>query len=237
METLLDNNEGKEKEEKEKKGGMFERIGESFLQKRQIFLWGQVSDKSMQPLIEKMLFLENEDPGKPIYFFINSPGGVISSGMALYDVMKMITSPVYTIAMGMAASMGAVLLAAGEKGHRYVFQHAKVLIHQPLISGQIVAPALDIKIHAEEIKKTRVELNTILSEASGQSIEKIEADTDRDYYLAGQEAVDYGIVDKLLTDIAELDQPAKVAPKAKTAAKSTTATKARKTSTAKKSEE
>ena len=150
------------------------------------------------------MFLESTDPGKPIYFFINSPGGVISSGMAIYDVMNMISSPVYTITMGMAASMGAILLTAGEKGHRYAFEHAKVMIHQPLISGQIVAPAIDIKIHAEEIKKTRQELNRIIADTTGQPLSRVEKDTDRDYYLDGKGAVEYGLADKVLTNLNDL---------------------------------
>lgn len=182
-----------------------ERIAEQFLNKRQIFLWGAVTDRTCEVIVEKLLFLENSAPGKPIYFFINSPGGVISSGMAVYDVMQMITSPVYTITMGMAASMGAILLTAGEKGHRYVFEHAKVMIHQPLISGQIIAPAIDIKIHANEIKKTREELNRILSITTGQPMEKIEKDTDRDYYLDGKGAVDYGLADYVLTNLSQLE--------------------------------
>ncbi|MCB1146339.1 MAG: ATP-dependent Clp protease proteolytic subunit [Leptospiraceae bacterium] len=212
---LLDEDPDEEAEPKktsDKKEGVpaiRERIGEQFLNRRQIFLWGAVSDKTAEAIVAQLMFLENSDPGKPIYFFINSPGGVITSGMAVYDVMKMITSPVYTITMGMAASMGAILLCAGEKGHRYVFPHAKVMIHQPLISGQIVAPAIDIKIHATEIKKTRNEMNRILAEATGHSIEKIEKDTDRDYYLNGEEAVKYGIADKMLTDFSQIQAPEK----------------------------
>jgi len=203
FEIVADEEEG-EKKEKERPVMLRERIAERFLDKRQIFLWGAVTDRSAEMIVERMMYLEAADPGKPIYFFINSPGGVISSGMAIYDVMHMITSPVYTITMGMAASMGAILLTAGEKGHRYVFEHAKVMIHQPLISGQIIAPAIDIKIHAEEIKKTRQELNRILAETTGQPLDRIEKDTDRDYYLDGKNAVDYGLADKVLKNFNEL---------------------------------
>ncbi len=203
FEIVADEEEG-EKKEKERPVMLRERIAERFLDKRQIFLWGAVTDRSAEMIVERMMYLEAFDPGKPIYFFINSPGGVISSGMAIYDVMHMVTSPIYTITMGMAASMGAILLTAGEKGHRYVFEHAKVMIHQPLISGQIIAPAIDIKIHAEEIKKTRQELNRILSETTGQPLARIEKDTDRDYYLDGKNAVDYGLADKVLTNFGEL---------------------------------
>lgn len=203
FEIVADEEEG-EKKEKERPVMLRERIAERFLDKRQIFLWGAVTDRSAEMIVERMMYLEAADPGKPIFFFINSPGGVISSGMAIYDVMHMVTSPVYTITMGMAASMGAILLTAGEKGHRYVFEHAKVMIHQPLISGQIIAPAIDIKIHAEEIKKTRQELNRILAETTGQPLDRIEKDTDRDYYLDGKNAVDYGLADKVLKNFNEL---------------------------------
>jgi len=181
-----------------------EKIQEQFLNSRQIYLWGPVTDKSSEDVIEKLVFLENQNPGRPIYLFINSPGGIISSGMAVYDMMNMISSPVYTVTMGMAASMGALLFAAGKKGHRYMFEHARVMIHQPLISGQIVAPAIDIKIHADEIKKTRLELNRILSEATGKSMEQIQVDTDRDYWLNADEAISYGIADKTLKNISEI---------------------------------
>jgi len=205
LNPLLDDEEVEgEKEKKEKPAPLGERLAERFLDRRQIFLWGAVHDKSAQMIVERMLYLEATDPGKPIYFFINSPGGVITSGMAIYDVMSMISSPVHTICMGMAASMGAILLTVGEKKHRYVFEHAKVMIHQPLISGQIVAPALDIKIHAEEIKKTRQELNRIIADTTGQPLSRIEKDTDRDYYLDGKNAVEYGLADKVLTDLSEL---------------------------------
>ncbi|RME89636.1 MAG: ATP-dependent Clp protease proteolytic subunit [Candidatus Hydrogenedentota bacterium] len=204
------------KNDDKKSGRLKDKIAESFLKNRQIFIWGAIHDKSCEEIVEKLLYLEREEPGKPIYMFINSPGGVISAGMAVFDVMKMISSPVYTIVMGLAASMGAVLFAAGEKGHRYVFEHSKVMIHQPLISGQIVAPAIDIKIHAEEIKKTRAELNRILSEATGQDLKKIEKDTDRDFYMNAQEAVSYGIADKILHSLSDLEKATKKTARKKT---------------------
>ncbi|MBN8222606.1 MAG: ATP-dependent Clp protease proteolytic subunit [Spirochaetes bacterium] len=221
FEIRADDEEGEvEKKEKERPAPLGERLAERFLDNRQIFLWGAVTDRSAQMIVERMLYLEATAPGKPIYFFINSPGGVITSGMAIYDVMRMISSPVYTITMGMAASMGAILLTVGEKKHRYVFEHAKVMIHQPLISGQIVAPAIDIKIHAEEIKKTRQEMNRIIADTTGQPLSRVEKDTDRDYYLDGKGAVEYGLADKVLTDLSELglfktDKAEKKEPKAK----------------------
>jgi ATP-dependent Clp protease, protease subunit len=181
-----------------------ERLAEKFISQRQIFLWGPVTDESAKMLVERLLFLEATDPGKPIHFFINSPGGVITSGLAVYDIIKMISSPVYTIAMGMAASMGSIFLTMGEKGHRYIFEHAKVIIHQPLISGQITAPASDMKIFAEDIKRTRAEMNRILAETTGQPLARIEKDTDRDYYLDAKAAVEYGLADKVLTNLADI---------------------------------
>ena len=192
-----------------------EKIQDQFLQKRQIFLWGAVQDKSCEEMMEKFMFLENESPGEPIYFFINSPGGVISSGMAVLDIMNMISSPVYTVNMGLAASMGALLFSAGEKGHRYMFPHARVMIHQPLIAGQIVAPAIDIKIHADEIKKTKNEINRILAVNTGKTIEQIEEDTDRDYYMNAEEALAYGIADVTLVNVTDLMGSKKEAKPAK----------------------
>lgn len=223
-------NEDNKSEETATPKSLREKIAGNFIEQRQIYLWGPVIDKSSETIVEKLLYLEADNPGAAIQFFINSPGGVITAGMAIFDVMKMISSPVYTITMGMAASMGAILFCAGEKGHRYVFEHAKVMIHQPLISGQIVAPAVDIKIHANEIKKTRTELNRVLAEATGKSIKRIEEDTDRDYYLNAQEALDYGIADKILTDLKQLPQPEKKATKARTtnAKKATTKKRAKK---------
>lgn len=218
FQIIADDEEGEiEKKEKDRLAPLGERLAERFLDSRQIFLWGAVTDRSAQMIVERMLYLEATGPGKPIYFFINSPGGVITSGMAIYDVMRMISSPVYTITMGMAASMGAILLTVGEKKHRYVFEHAKVMIHQPLISGQIVAPAIDIKIHAEEIKKTRQELNRIIADTTGQPLSRVEKDTDRDYYLDGKGAVEYGLADKVLTNLNDLGifKSEKKEPKAK----------------------
>lgn len=218
FQIIADDEEGEiEKKEKDRPAPLGERLAERFLDSRQIFLWGAVTDRSAQMIVERMLYLEAIAPGKPIYFFINSPGGVITSGMAIYDVMRMISSPVHTITMGMAASMGAILLTVGEKKHRYVFEHAKVMIHQPLISGQIVAPAIDIKIHAEEIKKTRQELNRIIADTTGQPLSRVEKDTDRDYYLDGKGAVEYGLADKVLTNLNDLGifKTEKKEPKAK----------------------
>ncbi len=173
-------------------------IEKNFVKKRQIFLWGPVDDHSAQYVVERLLYLDALEPGKDITLFINSPGGVITSGMCIYDTMQMIKSDVATVCMGLAASMGALLLCGGTIGKRYAWKHSKIMIHQPLISGQIVAPAIDIKIHAQEIKKTRDELNKIIAERTGRSLEQVEKDTDRDYYMNAQEALEYGIIDKIM---------------------------------------
>ena len=170
-------------------------IEKSFLEKRHVYLWGAVEDSSARYIVERLLYLESVDPGKDITLFINSPGGVITSGMCIYDTMNMISSDVSTVCMGLAASMGALLLCGGTKGKRYAWPHSRIMIHQPLISGQIVAPAVDIKIHAQEIKKTRDELNRIIAGASGRSIEQVERDTDRDNYMNTKEAIEYGLID------------------------------------------
>lgn len=176
-------------------------IQKRFLEERKIFLWGEVSDKSASEVTEKLLYLESEEPGKEIKFLINTPGGSITAGMAVYDTIKLIKSPVSVIVTGMAASMGSILLCAASKGKRYLYPHARVLIHQPLIMGRIVAPAIDINIQAQEMEKLRSELNQILSDTSGQPIEKIQKDTDRDFYMNAKEAIEYGMADKIIDKI------------------------------------
>jgi len=172
-----------------------------FLEQRKVFLWGEVSAESAQDLVEKFLYLEASDPGKPITFYIDTPGGSITSGMAIYDTMKLISSPITVVVTGMAASMGSILLSAAPKGNRYIYPHARVLIHQPLISGRMVAPAIDINIQAKEMERLRDELNKILADASGRPLEKIIKDTDRDFYLTASEAIEYGLVDKIVDRI------------------------------------
>jgi Protease subunit of ATP-dependent Clp proteases len=176
-------------------------IQRKFLEERKIFLWGPVTDESAKDLTEKLLYLESTAPGKEINFYINTPGGSITAGMAVYDTMKLISSPINVIVTGMAASMGSILLSGAPKGRRYIYPHARVLIHQPLISGRMVGPATDINIQAKEMEKLRAELNQILADASGQPIERINQDTDRDFYLNAQEAIAYGLADKIVEKI------------------------------------
>ncbi len=181
--------------------GVRSMMDRKFLEQRKIFLWGQVDDESMEDIMARLLYLEQEKPGEEITFFINSPGGSITAGMAVFDTMKLISSPIKVVVDGMAASMGSILLCGAAKGRRFLFPHARVLIHQPLIMGRIVAPAVDINIQAQEMEKIREELNRVLAEASGQPIERIRQDTDRDFYLNAQEAIEYGLADHICTSI------------------------------------
>ena len=165
------------------------------LKDRIIFLGEEVTDVSASVVIAQMLFLEAEDPEKDIHLYINSPGGSVTAGMAIYDTMHYVKCDVSTICIGLAASMGAFLLAGGAKGKRFALPNSEIMIHQPL--GGFQGQASDIKIHAEHIMKTRKTLNRILSENSGVSIEKIEQDTDRDNFMSAEEAKKYGLIDKI----------------------------------------
>jgi len=189
----------KNDQEKEKSSSV--RIQDQFLKERKIFLWGEVSDKSAKDITEKLLYLESDAPGKPITFYINTPGGSITAGMAVYDTMQLISSPITVVVTGMAASMGSILLCGASKGQRVLYPHSRVLIHQPLISGQMVAVAVDIHIQAKEMERLRDELNAILAESSGQSIEQIRKDTDRDFYMTATEAIEYGLADSIVEKI------------------------------------
>ncbi len=166
------------------------------LRERVVFLVGPVNDQSANLVVAQLLFLESENPDKDISLYINSPGGSVSAGMSIFDTLQFIKPNVSTLCMGMAASMGAFLLAAGEKGKRFALPNSKIMIHQPLGGAQ--GQATDIEIHAREILKTREQLNRILAERSGQSLEKIQADTERDYYMSAAEAATYGLIDKVL---------------------------------------
>lgn len=191
----------KECEEKDSKASeaVNRMIEKRFLEERKVFLWGEVTDASAKEVTEKLIYLELQAPGKPISFYINTPGGSITAGMAIYDTMQLVQSPVSVIVTGLAASMGSILLCGAKKGRRFLYPHARVLIHQPLIMGQIEASAVDIHIQAQEMEKSRAEMNQILANASGQTIEKIRQDTDRDFYLNAQEAIAYGLADEIIS--------------------------------------
>ena len=168
------------------------------LKDRIIFLSEDVNHVTASLIIAQMLFLESEDPDKEISFYINSPGGSITDGMAIVDTMNYIKCPVSTICVGLAASMGSVLLTCGAKGKRFATPNSEILIHQPLISGGLAGQTTEIKIHADHMVKTREKLNKLLSEKTGQSLEQIEKDTERDHYMTAQEALEYGLIDEIM---------------------------------------
>ncbi len=168
------------------------------LKDRIIFIGEEIDDRLASVVVAQLLFLEAEDPDKDINIYINSPGGSVTAGMAIYDTMRYIKPDISTICVGMAASMGAFLLAAGTRGKRYSLPNAEIMIHQPL--GGVKGQAEDIRIHAEWILKTREKLNRILSENTGQPLDKVAADTDRDNFMSADEAAEYGIIDKVIKD-------------------------------------
>ncbi|MDJ1506742.1 ATP-dependent Clp protease proteolytic subunit [Xanthocytophaga agilis] len=172
-----------------------------FLEQRKIFLWGVVDDDSARYLVNRLLYLDAEKPGEEITFYINSPGGVVTSGMVIYDTMKMIQSPVSTVCMGLAASMGSILLSAGTKGRRFIYPHGEVMIHQPSIGGYFQAKSIDLEIQARQIEKTKLIGAQILADNCGKTVEQIMKDFDRDYWMDANEALAYGIVDKVVDKI------------------------------------
>jgi ATP-dependent Clp protease protease subunit len=170
-----------------------------FIEQRKVFLWGAVDDKTAKDITNRLMYLEAIDPGKEITFYISSPGGMVTSGMVIYDTMQMISSPVSTVCMGMAASMGSILLSGGAKGKRYIFPNGEVMIHQPSGGGQ--GTSADLEIMAGQMKKTKLMGAEILAKNCGQTVEKILKDFDRDYWMDANESVAYGIVDAVLTKI------------------------------------
>lgn len=179
----------------------FSKFEKQFLEQRKVFLWGAVMDESAERVCNRLLYLEAKDPGKEIQFFINSPGGMVTSGMVIYDTIKLISSPVSTICMGLAASMGSILLSVGKKGSRVIWPNGRVMIHQPSLGGA-QGTASDLEITAREIRRTKELGARILAENCGQTFEKVMKDFDRDYWMDANEAVQYGIVDKIADKIA-----------------------------------
>lgn len=175
------------------------KFDKKFIEQRKIFLWGPVDDKSAKDITDRLMYLEAIDPGKEITFYINSPGGVVTSGMVIYDTMQMISSPVSTVCMGMAASMGSILLSGGEKGRRFIYKHGEVMIHQPSGGGR--GTSADLEIMALQIKKAKDLGAKILAENCGQTFEKVMKDFDRDYWMDAAESVAYGIVDGVIEKI------------------------------------
>ncbi len=194
---------GTEEEEKEERAEvdtrmLYKRLERYFFETRSIYLWGVVDDKSAKDVVTKLLLLEADAPGKEIKFFISSPGGSVTSGMVIYDTMKMIKSPVSTICMGLAASMGSILLSGGEKGKRLIYPHGEVMIHQPSLGGHIQGVSADMEIHAEQILRTKLMGAKILADNTGQTIERIKKDFERDYWMDAEKSIEYGIVDKII---------------------------------------
>ena len=176
------------------------------LRDRVIFLGGQVDDETANLVVAQMLFLSNEDADKDIHFYINSPGGSVTAGLAIYDTMRFVRSEVRTYCVGLAASMGAVLLLGGTKGKRYILSNSSVLLHQPLIRGRITGPATDLQIEAEEMIRVRRRLYEIIAENTGKDLATVEADCDRNYWMDAQKAVSYGVADKILEKMVEMDK-------------------------------
>lgn len=198
-EPVNDDEDEPQKEEKpEQSPYLMKKMEQLFLKNRSVYLWGPVEDKSARDVVSKLLLLDADKPGKEIKFYINSPGGVVTSGMVIYDTMQMIQSPVTTICMGLAASMGSILLSGGVKGKRYIYPHGEVMIHQPSIGGYFQATSADIEIHAKQMQRTKEISAQILAKNTGKSLERILKDFDRDYWMDAKEAVEYGIADQII---------------------------------------
>ena len=200
---LMNDDDDQENKEKPEPMGSFmmKKMEQLFFEKRSVYLWGVVDDKSARDIVSKLLVLDADKPGEEIKLYINSPGGVVTSGMVMYDTMRMIKSPVSAICMGLAASMGSILLSAGTKGKRFIYPHGEVMIHQPSLGGYFQATSADIEIQANQIKKTKELGAKILADNCGKTIDQIMADFDRDYWMNAEEAMAYGIVDGILKQI------------------------------------
>lgn len=198
-----DDEEEEEKEETPKSDLMMfsKKLEKYFFETRSIHLWGVVDDKSAKDVVTKLLLLDADKPGEEIKFYINSPGGVVTSGMVMYDTMQMIKSPVSTICMGLAASMGSILLSGGKKGKRLIYPSGEVMIHQPSLGGYIRGVSTDLEIQARQTKRVKDMGAKILAENCGKTVEQILKDFDRDYWMDAKEAVEYGIADKIVTKL------------------------------------
>jgi ATP-dependent Clp protease, protease subunit len=195
--------EEEEKEEQPKSDLMMfsKKLEKYFFETRSVYLWGVVDDKSAKDIVSKLLLLDADKPGEEIKFYINSPGGVVTSGMVMYDTMRMIKSPVSTICMGLAASMGSILLSGGKKGSRFIYPSGEVMIHQPSLGGYIRGVTTDLEIQAKQTQRVKEMGAKILAENCGKTTEQILKDFDRDYWMTADEAIKYGIVDKLITKL------------------------------------
>jgi ATP-dependent Clp protease, protease subunit len=197
----MEDEEPKENGKEEKApdaGALAKKMEKYFFETRAVYLWGVVEDKTAKEVVSRMLLLDADKPGEEIKFYINSPGGVVTSGMVIYDTMKMLKSPVSTICMGLAASMGSILLSGGVKGRRFIYPHGEVMIHQPSLGGYMQGVSADLEIQAKQTKKTKEMGARILAENCGKKFEQIMKDFDRDYWMDPKESVEYGIVDQII---------------------------------------
>ena len=194
--------EEKEREDKRDELQMLnKKLERYFFDRREVYLWGVVDDKSAKEVVSKFLLLDADKPGEEIKFYINSPGGVVTSGMVMYDTMRMMKSPVSTICMGLAASMGSILLSGGVKGKRFIYPHGEVMIHQPSLGGYIRGVSADLEIQAVQTKKVKEIGAKILAQNCGKTMEQVMKDFDRDYWMDAKEAMEYGIVDGIVEKI------------------------------------
>ena len=197
-----DEEEEKEREDKRDELQMLnKKLERYFFDRREVYLWGVVDDKSAKEVVSKFLLLEADKPGEEIKFYINSPGGVVTSGMVMYDTMRMMKSPVSTICMGLAASMGSILLSGGVKGRRFIYPHGEVMIHQPSLGGSMRGVSADLEIQAVQTRKVKEIGAKILAQNCGKTVEQIMKDFDRDYWMDAKEAMEYGIVDGIVEKI------------------------------------
>ncbi len=190
-----DDDDEKEEQPKSDLKMFSKRLEKYFFESRSVYLWGVVDDKSAKDIVSKLLLLDKDKPGEEIKFYINSPGGVVTSGMVMYDTMRMIKSPVSTICMGLAASMGSILLSGGVKGKRFIYPHGEVMIHQPSLGGQFQGVSTDLEIQAKQTQRVKEIGAKILAVNCGKTVDQIMKDFDRDYWMDAKEAVEYGIVD------------------------------------------
>ena len=200
----MDDEEEEEKEREDKRDELQmlnKKLERYFFDRREVYLWGVVDDKSAKEVVSKFLLLDADKPGEEIKFYINSPGGVVTSGMVMYDTMRMMKSPVSTICMGLAASMGSILLSGGVKGKRFIYPHGEVMIHQPSLGGFIRGVSADLEIQAVQTKKVKEIGAKILAQNCGKTIEQVMKDFDRDYWMDAKESMAYGIVDKIMDKI------------------------------------
>jgi len=197
----MDEEPEEEKEREDKRDELYmlnKKLERYFFERREVYLWGVVDDKSAKEIVSKFLLLEADKPGEEIKFYINSPGGVVTSGMVMYDTMRMMKSPVSTICMGLAASMGSILLSGGVKGKRFIYPHGEVMIHQPSLGGFIRGVSADLEIQAVQTKKVKEIGAKILAQNCGKTMDQIMKDFDRDYWMDAKEAIEYGIVDGIV---------------------------------------